>query len=83
MPDDLPIPEAIIDNVGMIEWFNRFSSWSGKYAHDAGRELSFFLRFARRTPVTESLVRAPLHIDIDNTAPLNVVSVTLGILWAV
>lgn len=74
MPDDLPIPEAIPDNVGMLEWFNWFSSWSGKYEHDGGRELSFFLRSAPRTTLTESLLRATLHVDIDNTAPLNVAS---------
>ena len=78
MPDDLPIPEAILDNVGMLESPNRLSSWSGKYAHDEGRELSFFLSFARRTPLKEPLVKATLHVDIDNTAPLNVVSVTFA-----
>ena len=77
MPDDLPVPETIPDNIGMVLSPNRSLNWSGKYAYDGGCELSFFTLFARRTPLREPLVKAILHVDIDNTAPLNVVSLHL------
>lgn len=55
MPDDLPVPEATPDNVGMPESPDRFSSWSGKYAHNGDLELSFFSELCpphatKRTP---------------------------------
>jgi hypothetical protein len=102
MLDYLPIPQAILDNGGMLDWFKRFSGWSGKYAHDGGREAIFFRGIASGIPVKEPrpfhnieetiyteteetpqrrtplpLVKATLHVDIDNAAHLNVVSVTL------
>lgn len=58
MLDYLPIPQAIVNNGGMLDWFNRFSGWSGKYAHDGGREAIFFRGIASGIPVGEP---RPLH----------------------